>query len=215
MAPVVTRASRAMLSRWFARIYERGWRPLTFALATGFRMPRAEVEAALVLSKIRHTPGPWLDLSCGPGNVTRRLVANAGGRRVVALDASPAMLDRVRIVAPQATPVLADAAAIPFPDGAFGAVVNLAALDLYADAVHVVAESARVLAGGGCWIASTFVQSGKPPRRRIWERAVGLRTPTEADVASYAARAGLVRYQVVRFGSYIVAWADKPGGSGA
>jgi len=51
----------------------------------------------------------------------------------------------------------ADAAALPFADGAFGAVVNLAALDLYPDAARVVAEAGRVLAPGGSWAASTFV----------------------------------------------------------
>jgi SAM-dependent methyltransferase len=204
--------SRAMRSRWLARLYEGCWRPITFAFSTGFRMPSAEQEAALVLDKIGGTRGPWLDLSSGPGNFTRRLAARAGDRALVALDSSPAMLERVRIAAPSAARVLADAAAIPFADGTFGAVVNLAALDLYSDAERVVAESARVLAPGGRWVASTFVRSSASSSlmRTIWERAAGLRTPREVDIASHAARAGLVRLESVRFGSYLIAWADKP-----
>ena len=198
-----------MRSAWLARIYEGWWRPITFALATGFRMPSVEEEAALVLHKLEATRGPWLDLSCGPGNITWRLVAQAAGRQVVALDSSPAMLERVRINAPLSTCVLADATEIPFPDGTFGAVVNLAALDLYSNAAAAVMESARVLGPGGRWIASSFVRSRAASSRPVWERFAGVRTPTEHEIASYVARAGLVRMRCVHFGSYLVAWADK------
>jgi ubiquinone/menaquinone biosynthesis C-methylase UbiE len=141
------------------------------------------------------------------------------------------MLARVRINAPTALCVRADAALLPFEDRTFGAVVNLAALDLYADAARVVRESARVLAPGGRWIASSFVtqdgpargQTGSPSRaekgpvppvraalKRLWARAAGLHTPTEREIALYAERAGLVRFACQRFGRYVVAWADKP-----
>jgi SAM-dependent methyltransferase len=224
-----------MRSRWLARIYEAWWRPVVFAVSGGFRVPSANAEAALVLSKIERTTGPWLDLSCGPGHLTRRLAltrtspdprSGAGHRPIYALDISPAMLERVRINVPSAIRVQADAAALPFADGSFGAVINLAALDLYPDAARVVAESARVLAPAGRWIASTFIRAtsggapaAAPQRRRIdgrrrlqqiWERAAGLHTPSEQDVASYAARAGLIRFDSLRFGRYVIAWADKP-----
>src|SRR5262249_48794845 len=76
--------ARAMQSRWLARIYERWWRPVVFGLSTGFRMPSPDEEARLVLERLGSTPGPWLDLSCGPGMLTRRLVAT--GVHVVGLD---------------------------------------------------------------------------------------------------------------------------------
>jgi ubiquinone/menaquinone biosynthesis C-methylase UbiE len=200
-----------MRSGWLARIYEAWWRPVTFALTTGFRMPRAEEEAALVLREIEATPGPWLDLSCGPGNITRRLVERGAGRQVVALDCSPAMIERARIRAPAATCVLGDAAEIPFPEGTFGAVVNLAALDLYSNAAAVIDESARVLMPGGRWIASTFVRSkAASPSRSAWERFAGLHTLTEQEIASCVALAGLVRLRWIRFGSYVIGSADKP-----
>jgi SAM-dependent methyltransferase len=202
-----------MRSAWLARIYEGWWRPITFALVTGFRVPSAEEEAAFLLRKLEATPGPWLDLSCGPGNITRRLVAQAGGRQVVALDSSPAMLERARINAPLSTCVLADAAEIPFPDGTFGAVVNLAALDLYPNLAAVIVESARVLMSGGRWIASSFVRSHAASSRPVWERFAGVRTPTEHEIASCVAFAGLVKMRCVHFGSYLVAWADKPADS--
>jgi len=202
-----------MQSAWLARIYEAWWRPITFALTTGFRMSRADEEAALILRRLEGTRGPWLDLSCGPGNITRRLVAHAAGRQVVALDCSSAMLDRARINAPSATYVLADAAEIPFPDGTFGAVVNLAALDLYSNLAAAIVESARVLMPGGRWIASSFVRSDAASSHSVWERLAGVRTPTEHEIASCVALAGLVRMRSVHFGSYLVAWADKPADS--
>ena len=197
-----------MRSRWLARAYEAWWRPLTFALTTGFRAPSAEREAALVLGKLEGAPGPWLDLSCGPGTLTRHLSAAAGGRTVVAVDLSRAMLERAAVQAPRAARVRADASVLPFADGTFGAVVNLAALDLYPDAGRVIAETARVLAPGGRWICSTFVSRRKRPTP--WARAAGLHTPSEGELASHAARAGFVVQGSMRFGSYVLLWADKP-----
>jgi ubiquinone/menaquinone biosynthesis C-methylase UbiE len=207
--------ARAMGSRWLARVYERWWGPGTFAITTGFRMPSADAEAALILNKIAGRPGPWLDLSCGPGNLTRRLIAHAEGRAVFALDRSPAMLERVEANAPTAVRVCADAAHLPFADGTFGAVVNIAAIDLYPDAARVVAESARVLAPGGRWVASTFVTPARRASRsmtvgrRIWHRLAGTHTPTEDCLVAHAKRAGLTHIHLVRFGRYVVAWADK------
>jgi len=203
--------ARAMQSRWLAHVYERWWRPIMFGLSTGFRMPPPDEEARLVLARIAAAPGPWLDLSCGPGALTRHLVA-AGGA-VVAVDTSAAMLARAAENAPGALQVRADAAALPFADGAFGAVVNLAALDLYPDAARVVAESARVLAPGGRWVASTFL-SPEPlaragPLRRALAATTGIHAVSGPSLATMAARAGLGGFEEVRFGSYVIAWAER------
>jgi ubiquinone/menaquinone biosynthesis C-methylase UbiE len=207
--PLGSWGARAMQSRWLARVYGAWWRPVVFALSTNLRMPRAQEEAGLVLAQLAGTEGPWLDLSCGPGTLTRRLAAQSDGRRVVGVDLSRAMLERARRAAPGVLLVRADAAALPFADGAFGAVVNLAALDLYPDAARVIAESARVLAGGGRWVASTFVARRRAPRVSKLAAAAGVRTPTLDELAAWAARAGLDRFTTAAFGRYVVAWADK------
>jgi ubiquinone/menaquinone biosynthesis C-methylase UbiE len=196
-APPRSWGARAMQSRWLARVYARWWRPVTFGLSTGFGAPRAIEEARLVLERLAASDGPWLDLSCGPGVVTRELVAKAQGRAVFGVDLSRAMLERAHVAAPTAVLVRADAAALPFGDGVFGAVVNLAALDLYPDPARVVAESARVLARGGRWVCSTFVG------------VAGTRAPTLEELAAAAKEAGLERFGTVRFRRYVVAWADK------
>jgi ubiquinone/menaquinone biosynthesis C-methylase UbiE len=218
--------ARVMASRWIAGVYERWWRPIAFGLSTGFRMPSRDEEAHIVLARLGSAPAPWLDLSCGPGTLTPRLVASAAGP-VVALDASASMLARAReqvpcvtMGAPLPNPrgaffVRADAAALPFADGAFGAVVNLAALDLYPDAARVVAESARVLAPRGRWVASTFLSSEivtrSAPLRRALAITAGIHAVSAPSLATMAAGAGLVGFGEMRFGRYVVAWAEKPG----
>jgi ubiquinone/menaquinone biosynthesis C-methylase UbiE len=202
-----------MGSRWLARVYERWWRPIAFGLSTGFEVPAWEEEVRIVLARLAGAPAPWLDLSCGPGTLTPHLLARAGGP-VVALDASAAMLARARERLPQgALLVRADAAALPFADGAFGAVVNLAALDLYPDAARVVAEVARVLAPGGRWVASTFVApeplARSAPLRRALAATAGVHALTAPSLAAMAAAAGLVGFGEQRFGRYVIAWGWK------
>ena len=155
-----------MQSGWMARIYDDWWRPALFALSTGFGAPSAAREASLVLERLEGVAGARLDLSCGPGSFTRHLVEAAGRSEgaapVVAVDLSRAMLAQTARAAPSALRIRADAAELPLADASFGAVVNLAALNLYPEPSRVVAESARVLRPGGRWIASSFIA----PRRR-------------------------------------------------
>jgi SAM-dependent methyltransferase len=198
-----------MQSRPLAELYERWWRPVVFALATGFRIPGFEDEAEQVLVRIAHVPGPWLDLSCGPGNLTRRLVEKGAGRDVVGVDLSLPMLDVARRRAIGADLVRADASALPFADGTFGAVINLAALDLYPSAGRVVAEATRVLAPGGRWIASSFLSHAR--RRAGWiAAATGSQALTLESLREMALSAGLVDWAALCFGRYAIAWADKP-----
>src|SRR5204863_208110 len=59
-------------------------------------------------------PVRTLDVACGTGFLTRHLAGE-----VVALDASPAMLEEARRQAPDAELVLGEGLALPFADGAF------------------------------------------------------------------------------------------------
>jgi ubiquinone/menaquinone biosynthesis C-methylase UbiE len=70
-------------------------------------------------------PGTCLDLGCGTGIAIPRLLER--GWRVLGADLSGDQLGvaRRRAGGPGVTLVAADAAALPFPDGAFDAVVSL------------------------------------------------------------------------------------------
>jgi ubiquinone/menaquinone biosynthesis C-methylase UbiE len=197
-----------MQSRPLARVYERLWRPLLFGLSTGFGAPSARREAREVLKLIQGCRGPWLDLSCGPGGLLREIATAYAPPAVFGLDRSRAMLERARLAAPEATLVRADAAELPFEDATFGAVANLAALDLYADPARVIAEVARVLAPGGRWVCSTFVRPPRTPPSR-WSSTTGVRTPAIEEVAEWARCAGLGRLGQRLFHRYAIAWADK------
>jgi ubiquinone/menaquinone biosynthesis C-methylase UbiE len=206
--------ARAMHSSFLARIYESFWRPLSLALSTGFSMPARDAEASLVARALGDAAGPWLDVSCGPGGISNRIAARAPERSIVAVDLSRAMLARARVANPDAIRIRADAARLPFEDGAFGAVINLAALDLYPEPARVVKEMARVLAPGGALVASAFLSSdtllGSRVLRQTLTSTAGIHPLSQQELEDLVARAGLARRDHWRFGRYLLLSAKKP-----
>lgn len=205
-----------MGSHLAARIYQQLWRPLTFGLSSGFRKPSFAREAELVLARLDRYRGPWLDLACGPGALTARMLARAPGELVVASDLSVAML-RQAATRSQAFRVRADALHLPFADEAFGAIVNLAALDLYADPELALDECLRVLKPGGAWLGSCFVW---PERWLRWSRnrllapllsASGTRGFSSRTLRQLLGRVGFTSIDQRAFGGYLLIWAEKPG----
>ena len=107
-----------------------------------------------------------LDIACGPGNFTRRLVREVGEPGlVVALDASPTMLAQAvrETSARNAVYVRGDALALPFKDESFDAVCCFAALYLFSDPMRAIAEMERVLAPGGRIAILTSCHRGPAP----------------------------------------------------
>jgi SAM-dependent methyltransferase len=88
-----------------------------------------------------------LEIGCGEGRVARDLAAR--GHRVTGLDASPTLLEAAAAAHPDGRYVLADAAQLPFEDGAFDLVVAYNSLMDVQDMPRAVREAARVLAPGG------------------------------------------------------------------
>jgi SAM-dependent methyltransferase len=93
-----------------------------------------------------------LDLGCGEGRVARDL--KALGHRVVAVDASPTMVDAARAADPELDVVQGDAASLPFDDGFADLVVAFMSLHDVDDMSAAVREAARVLDAGGRLIAA-------------------------------------------------------------
>ena len=98
----------------------------------------------------RIVPSPGrrtIEIGCGEGRVARDLILR--GHRVTALDSSPTLLRYARNADPQGTYLLADAAALPFSDGAFDLAVAYNSLMDVDDMPGAVREVARVLSEEG------------------------------------------------------------------
>ena len=213
--PAASLGAAFMGSRTAARIYQNFWRPLTFGLSSGLRQPSFAREAELVLDRLLRYRDPWLDLACGPGALAARMLARAPERLVVASDLSPAMLGQAAARS-AAFRVRADAQSLPFADASFGAVVNLAALDLYPEPELALRECLRVLKPGGGWLGSCFVW---PERWSRWSRTrlfaplfrtSGTHVLTADTLQSLLGRAGFTAIESLAFGGYLLVWAEKP-----
>jgi SAM-dependent methyltransferase len=88
-----------------------------------------------------------VDVGCGEGRVSRDL--KALGHRVIAVDASPTMVDAAREADPGGDYRLADAAALPLGDASADLVVAFMSLQDVDDMPGSVREIGRVLAPGG------------------------------------------------------------------
>jgi SAM-dependent methyltransferase len=96
-----------------------------------------------------HGIGPGarvLDLGCGTGIVTRRLID--AGCRVTGVDVSAPMLAHARARVPEAEFVEAAAEHLPFADASFDAVTSAQAFHWF-DQARVLAELTRVVRPGG------------------------------------------------------------------
>jgi len=96
--------------------------------------------------------GPVLDLCAGTMDMTGMLAAARPDDRLVAVDFSPAMLEAGRHKALRAEVVVADAAALPFEDGTFVAVVCAFGMRNLADPAKGAREVRRVLRPGGVFV---------------------------------------------------------------
>lgn len=107
-------------------------------------------------------PRRTLEVGCGEGRVTRDLLA--AGYDVVALDASPTLVDAARAQEPRAEYVVGRAEQLPFADASFELVVAYNSL-MDVDEMHdAVFEIGRVLADDGVFcacITHPMIESGR------------------------------------------------------
>jgi SAM-dependent methyltransferase len=93
-----------------------------------------------------------VDLGCGEGRLSRDL--SRLGHTVLAVDASPTLVEAARAADRELEVVLADAARLPLPDGAASLVVAFMSLMDIDDMAGAVREAARVLEPSGHFVAA-------------------------------------------------------------
>jgi SAM-dependent methyltransferase len=126
-----------------------------------------EPYAAELSRRVAATPDSRvLELACGTGIVTRRLRrALPGGAQLVATDLSDAMIAiaREKLAGADVHWRTADAAALPFKDGAFDTVVCQFGLMFLPDPGRGFSEARRVLRPGGEFLANVWCSLEENP----------------------------------------------------
>lgn len=129
-------------------------------------------------------PGDLLEIACGTGIVTRRLRQRLDPCvRLVATDISEAMLDYARgKVAGEIEWRAADAAALPFPDASFGAVVCAFGVMFVPDKKKMFGEMRRVLRDGGTLLFNVWDGLDANPHGRAASNVMEEMFPGDAEM---------------------------------
>ena len=159
-ARLTTQAVVARPGLW--RLFRRPLRAQFELLAPvweGRRGPEALTSLGAALDFLG-PPVRVLDLGTGTGKAARLLGIRFPGATVVGVDLAPAMVEQARALLPaelrgRVTFEVADAAALPFPDGGFDLVVLLNMIPFFS-------ELARVTAGKGTVIFAFSLGAATP-----------------------------------------------------
>ncbi len=154
-----------------------------------------------------------LDLGCGEGACAAAL--SGAGAQVTMADVAQGALERARLVAPEAEPVLIEEdASLPFGDGSFDLAWCGETLEHVADVAGLAAGLRRVVRPGGALLATTPNQPrpavalealrGRPLEERLDPRADHLRFFTARTLGALLHGAGFAEVEVQ-------AWDGPPG----
>lgn len=123
-----------------------------------------------------------LDVGCGPGALTRQLVAIVGVEQVDAIDPSPSFVEACQDRLPGVRAQVAAAEALPFADKVFDLTLAQLVVNFMSDAEAGVAEMRRVTQSGGIVAAAVWDYAGQMTvLRRFWDSVASL-DPSAADL---------------------------------
>ena len=147
--------------------------------------------------------GRALDVGCGPGALTQRLVARLGVDRVSAVDPSPPFVAAARARFPGLDVRAAAAEQLPYADGTFDAALAQLVVHFMTDPVGGLREMARVCRPGGVVAACVWDHAAEGgPLSGYWaavreldpaaDDEADLAGAREGDLVRLATEAGLV-----------------------
>ena len=126
--------------------------------------------------------GTALDVGCGPGALTRELVARLGVEHVAAIDPSEPFAAACAARHPGLDVRVAPAEAIPFDDDRFDAALAQLVLHFVDDADRAAAEMIRVVRPGGTVAACVWdLAEGMEMLHLFWEAAVSVLPDAPAE----------------------------------
>ncbi len=116
--------------------------------------PQSQHEACealvdLMLDRVPNKGGRILDVACGPGATTKRLLRHFPAERVTGINISEAQLAAARERVPGASFVFMDATRLGFADEQFDAVICVEAAFHFKTRDRFIQEAMRVLKPGG------------------------------------------------------------------
>jgi MPBQ/MSBQ methyltransferase len=154
-----------------------------------------EASEALVdtlLDRLPHRNGAILDVACGLGASTRRLLGSFAAENITAINISAAQVALARENAPGATVLQMDAAKLDFPDNSFDAVLCVEAAFHFDTREAFLREAFRVLKPGGSLALSDILFRGftAPVSGSLGVPRANLIT----DIESYSARLGSIGF---------------------
>ncbi len=127
-----------------------------------------------------------LDVGCGPGALTAELVRRLGSAGVCAVEPSPSFVAAVRERVPGVDVRPSAAEQLPFPDGAFDAVLAQLVVHFMADPMAGLREMGRVTRRGGVVAACVWDHGGGRGPLTVFWRAVRELDPSAADESGLA-----------------------------
>jgi SAM-dependent methyltransferase len=127
-----------------------------------------------------------LDVGCGPGALTEKLVARLGDSKVFAVDPSASFVAVIQERFPAVEVRRTAAEDLPFPDATFDLVLAQLVVHFMRDPVAGLTEMARVARPGGVVAASVWDHAGGGSPLAVFWRGVLAVDPTARDESGLA-----------------------------
>ncbi len=131
-----------------------------------------------------------LDVGCGPGGLTRELVARLGADSVAAIDPSAPFVQACRARNPGVDARVGRAEQLPFADASFDVTLASLVVGFMSDAEAGIREMARVSKPGGTVAACFWDLHRMPALTTFWEAATQLNPAPGGEMRRRGGAAG-------------------------